>query len=154
MGESWADFLGEKAPWVLGLVGVGLVVALIRQFKAPAYRAVTYWTAVSLVAVVGTIAADGVRVLGFPLPVVTAIYAAALLVVLARWQHQEGTLSIHSINTRRREALYWTAVMLSFALGTAAGDLTAFYLGWGFGVFATVFAGVMIIPFVLYRVKL
>ena len=73
--------------------------------------------------------------------------------VLAAWRRKEGTLSIHSINTRWRESSYWIAVMLSFALGTAAGDLTAFYLGWGFGISIAIFAGGMILPWILYRSK-
>ncbi len=153
MGESLADFLGERAPIVLA-VGGGLlfIVAMVRQFQATEYRAVTYWLAVSMVAVFGTVLADGVRTgLGASLPVVTGIYAALLAGVLIFWYRSEGTLSVHSITTRRREAFYWTTVMISFALGTAAGDLTAFYLGWGFVPSIIVFGIAMALPWVLFR---
>ena len=150
-GEATSDFLAHRALWALGLAVVGLVAALVRQLRADRYRPATYWTVVLLVAVVGTVAADAVKLVGVPLPVVTAGYAAALLICLATWRSQEGTLSVHSIDTRRREVFYWTAVLLSFALGTAAGDLTALYLGWGYLVSAALFAMGMIIPWLLYR---
>jgi uncharacterized membrane-anchored protein len=156
MGEALADFGGERHPVLLGVLGtVGFVGAMTWQLRTREYRAVPYWCAVSMVAVVGTVAADGVRMaLGLSLPEVTGFYAVALAGVLASWFRSQGTLSIHSITTRRRELLYWTTVLLSFALGTAAGDLTAFYLGWGFAVSIVVFAAGMLVPLALHRAHL
>jgi uncharacterized membrane-anchored protein len=156
MGEALADFGGEQHPVLLGVLGsTGFVAAMTWQLRSREYRAVPYWCAVSMVAVVGTVAADGVKIaLGLSLPEVTTFYAVALAAVLAYWFRSEGTLSVHSITTRRREALYWTTVMLSFALGTAAGDLTAFYLGWGFVVSIVVFGLAMLVPLALHRAHL
>ena len=156
MGESLADFLAAHHVVVLAVVGgTGLLVALARQLAAPAYRATTYWLAVSMVAVFGTVAADGLRQgLGLSLPVVTGLYAALLAVVLGTWWWVEGTLSVHSITTRRRESFYWLTVLVSFALGTAAGDLTAFYLGWGFMTSILVFGVAIVVPWVLFRAGL
>jgi uncharacterized membrane-anchored protein len=156
MGEALADFGGERYPVLLGVFGgLGFVGALVWQLRTREYRAVPYWLAVSMVAVVGTVAADGARMaLGLNLPEVTGFYALVLAAVLGYWYRSEGTLSIHSITTRRREALYWTTVMLSFALGTAAGDLTAFFLNWGFGLSIVAFGAAILVPLALYRGRL
>jgi uncharacterized membrane-anchored protein len=148
MGESMSDFLGSISVPLAGLLGIsGLVLALRLQLRAREYRAPVYWFAVMMVAVFGTMAADGLRdgaSLGYP--ITTAFYALITAGVFCFWYRSEGTLSIHSINTRRRESFYWSAVLATFALGTAAGDLTATTLHLGFFVSAVLFASVISIP--------
>jgi uncharacterized membrane-anchored protein len=149
MGESASDFLvhdygGPKA------VPVGLVVfvvALWLQLRLRHYARWIYWLAVSMVAVFGTMTADVLHIgLGIPYVVSTCFFAVVVAVAFWAWHHVEGTLSIHSITTRRRELFYWTAVLATFALGTAAGDYTARTLHLGFGGSAFLFAGLIAIP--------
>jgi uncharacterized membrane-anchored protein len=117
------------------------------QLRARRYVPVVYWFAVMMVAVFGTMAADALHVvLGISYVVTTAFYAVALAVVFLLWRRTEGTLSIHSIVTRRRELWYWLTVLLTFALGTAAGDLTAIFLHWGFLASGVLFAVVIAVP--------
>jgi uncharacterized membrane-anchored protein len=153
MGESTSDFLGETSLVLGGVIGVGgLVLALILQLRSPRYHAPTYWFAVVMVAVFGTIAADVVHVvLRLPYQVTTAGYGLATVAVFLCWYRSERTVSIHSIITRRRELFYWTTVLLSFALGTAAGDLTALALHWGFLASGWLFLGFILVPLVLWR---
>jgi uncharacterized membrane-anchored protein len=148
MGEAMSDFMGQQSVPVAGAVGIfGLALALRLQFRAREYRAPVYWSAVMMVAVFGTMAADGVRDgAGIPYTVTTPLFAAIVAVIFVLWYRSEGTLSIHSITTRRREAYYWTAVLATFALGTAAGDLTALSLHWGFFESALLFAAVFAVP--------
>jgi uncharacterized membrane-anchored protein len=148
MGEAASDYLGSGNLVVAGLIGVGgFVVAIWWQLRTRHYQAPVYWFAVAMVAVFGTMAADGVHVgLGIPYAASTACYAIALAVVFAWWYRSEGTLSIHSITTRRREYFYWLTVLLTFALGTAAGDLTASEMNLGFFSSAVLFAILMVLP--------
>src|SRR4051794_35238672 len=152
MGESASDFLGEKSLLLAGLVGVlGLAVTLTLQFRADRYRPAVYWSAVVMVAGFGTMAADGLgQGLGLPLAVTTIGCASAVAACLGAWYAVEGTLSVHQVTTRRREAFYWATVLCTFALGTALGDLTAFRLGLGLLPSAVLFA-VAIVPWVLWR---
>ena len=102
-------------------------------------------------AVTGTEAADGLHiVIGLPYWLTTALYAGCLAVIFAAWYLTEGTLSIHSITTWRRELFYWAAVLATFALGTALGDLTAFTLHLGFFSSAVVFLIIIAIPLVAH----
>jgi uncharacterized membrane-anchored protein len=148
MGEAMSDFLGQKSiplAAAVGLCGVALAFAL--QFAQRAYRAPQYWFAVMMVAVFGTMAADGVRRgAGVTYAVTTPLFALATAAIFALWYRSEGTLSIHSITTRRREIFYWAAVLSTFALGTAAGDLTAFTLHLGFFASILLFAAIISIP--------
>ena len=155
MGESTSDALNglpTGPALAIPLMLVGLAWALRRQFRSDRYEAWTYWTVVVMVAIFGTSAADGLHVgLGVPYVVSTIFYAIVLAVVFAVWYRVEGTLSIHSIRTRRREAFYWATVLATFALGTACGDMTATtlhigYLGSGF-----MFLGLILIPFLAHR---
>jgi uncharacterized membrane-anchored protein len=108
---------------------------------------------VVMVSVFGTVAADVVHVgLGVPYAVSTAVFAAILAVVFALWYRIEGTLSIHSIVTRRRELFYWTTVLTTFALGTAAGDLTATTFRLGYFASGVLFTIVIAIPALAHRV--
>jgi uncharacterized membrane-anchored protein len=148
MGEATSDFLGNTNLVLAGVVGVGgLALALWLQFRTRQYLAGIYWFAVVMVAVFGTMMADLLHViLGVPYAVSTPFYAAVLTLVFYLWHRSEGTLSIHSIVTRRRETFYWLAVLSTFALGTAAGDLTAVSLQLGFFPSAVLFAAAISVP--------
>lgn len=154
MGESTSDFLVTRINPVaaVALGGAVLVGSLTLQFRAYRYIPWTYWFAVLMVAIVGTMAADVLhKQFHVPYAVTTVFFAVVLAVVFVAWHRIEGTLSIHSIVTPRREAFYWAAVMATFALGTAAGDLTANTLGLGYFTSAVVFAALMLIPAAGYR---
>lgn len=153
MGEAASDFLGNQSLVLAGLIGVvGFALALWLQLRATRYRPPVYWSAVLMVAVFGTMAADGLHVaLGVPYVASTAFYAVALAVILTLWRRSEGTLSIHSIHTRRRETYYWLTVLATFALGTAAGDLTATTLGLGFLGSVYLFAAAMVVPLAAWQ---
>lgn len=152
MGEAASDFLGQQSVPLAGAIGViGVVLALRAQLRTREYQARTYWTAVLMVAVFGTMVADGVRDgAGISYGVTTVLSSVAVVAIFAAWYRSEGTLSIHGITTRRREAFYWSAVLATFALGTAAGDLTALSLGIGFLGSAVLFAAVMAVPALLW----
>jgi uncharacterized membrane-anchored protein len=153
LGESTSDYLVFKInPYLaVALGGVGFAIALIIQFIVRKYIAWVYWLAVAMVAVFGTMAADAIHIqLGVPYILSTIFFAAALTVIFKVWHQTEHTLSIHSINFRRREVFYWTTVMATFALGTAAGDLTAITLGLGYFSSGLLFAGLIVLPAVAY----
>jgi uncharacterized membrane-anchored protein len=156
MGEAASDYLGNTNLVLAGVVGVGgLVLSLRWQLRTARYQAAAYWSAVAMVAVFGTMAADLLHVIaGLSYVVTTPAYAVALAVVLIWWYRSEGTLSIHSITTRRRENFYWATVLTSFALGTAAGDLTAATLGLGFLDSGFLFAALILLPLVGWRLGL
>jgi uncharacterized membrane-anchored protein len=148
MGEAMSDFLGQKSVPIAGLIGIfGLWLALRLQMRTREYRAGYYWFAVMMVAIFGTMAADGVHDgASLPYAVTTPLYALLVAAIFFFWYRSEGTLSIHSITTRRREGYYWAAVLATFALGTAAGDLTALSLNIGFFGSALLFAAIIAIP--------
>ncbi|WP_456830582.1 COG4705 family protein [Deinococcus sp. UYEF24] len=157
MGEAASDFLAHTLGPVpaVGLSGLGLVGALFLQFRARRYIAGAYWTAVVMVSVFGTLAADAAHVgFGVPYWTSTICFFVTLGVIFLLWQRREGTLSVHSIFTRRREMFYWATVLCTFALGTAAGDLTAVSLGLGWLASGLLFAGLIAVPAVLARVGL
>jgi uncharacterized membrane-anchored protein len=144
VGETAADLLNSNLG--MGLTGVSLlmsallIVVLVAQFRTKAYRPGVYWLAVALISVVGTLISDNLTDnLGVPLTTSTSVFAVALAVVFAIWYSREGTLSIHSIDTVSREAYYWLAVLFTFALGTAAGDLVAEKMALGYWVSAVLF---------------
>jgi uncharacterized membrane-anchored protein len=149
MGESTSDYLvhamDPKLAVVLGFLG--FLVALSLQFYMRRYTAWTYWLAVVGVGVFGTMAADVLHV-GFGVPYIASslLYAAVLVAVFATWQRTEKTLSIHSIDTYRREAFYWAAVVATFAMGTAVGDLTATTLHLGYLASGFLFAAIIAVP--------
>jgi uncharacterized membrane-anchored protein len=148
MGEATSDFLIKVNILLGGVVGlVAFALALWWQFRVRRYIAVVYWLAVAMVAVFGTLAADGLHVeLHVPYLGSTIFYAIVLALVFYLWRRDEGTLSIHSIVTRRREVYYWLTVLATFALGTATGDLTAFVLHLGFLTSGLMFTGLILIP--------
>jgi uncharacterized membrane-anchored protein len=153
MGESTSDYLVHKLHPIpaVGLGFVGFVAALALQFHMRRYMAWTYWLAVVGVGVFGTMAADVLHVgFGVPYAVSSVLYAIVLAAVFIIWQKTESTLSIHSIDTDRREAFYWAAVVATFAMGTAIGDLTATTLGLGYLASGFLFAGLISIPAIGY----
>lgn len=157
MGESMSDFLGSKSVPIAGALGIlGLSFALWLQMRQHEHRAPVYWFAVMMVAVFGTMAADGIHDgASIPYSVTTPLFGLAVGAIFLAWYRSEGTLSIHSICTRRRERYYWAAVLATFALGTAAGDLTAMPLKLGFLDSAFLFAAVIALPAIgWWRLKL
>jgi uncharacterized membrane-anchored protein len=160
MGEATSDYFVHRVGLknTTALAGVALVTGLILavslalQFAARRYVAWRYWFAVTMVSVFGTMAADGVHVqLGVPYIVSSTFFAVVLAGVFVAWYASEKTLSIHSITSSRRELFYWAVVLVTFALGTATGDMTAFTLNLGFLTSGVLFAVVIAIPAVGYR---
>jgi uncharacterized membrane-anchored protein len=153
MGEATSDFLVHKYnPFVAVAIGaIALAIALTIQFKASSYVAWKYWLAVAMVAVFGTMAADALHIkLGIPYIYSTIFYAVALILIFVTWHKYEKTLSIHSIYTKRREFFYWLAVLATFAMGTAAGDMTATTLGLGYFSSGLLFIVIFAIPALAY----
>nr|WP_322780467.1 hypothetical protein [Frankia sp. Cas4] len=154
MGETTSDYLAHQlSPMIaVGLAGVCLAAALALQFYVRRYVVWIYWTAVVMVSVFGTMAADVLHVgLGIPYLVSTAFFMIALAAIFTVWYMSEKTLSIHSIHTRRREAFYWATVMATFALGTALGDMTATTAHLGYFSSGVMFAVLMAVPALAYR---
>lgn len=156
VGETAADFLNEKLN--LGLtgtsvvMGVLLIVTLFFQFRLKKYMPGIYWLAVVLISIVGTLITDNLTDnLGVSLEITTVVFAIALIITFAVWYAVEKTLSVHKINTTRREAFYWLAILFTFALGTAAGDLLAESLKLGYLLSAGIFAGLIVIVFAAYK---
>ena len=137
MGETAADYLAVNLG--LGLTTTSLlmtavlVVVLVVQFAQRRYVPWAYWLAVVMISIVGTLVTDNlVDNFGVPLTVTTAVFTLALAATFLAWYRAEGTLSIHEVTTFRREAYYWLAILFTFALGTAAGDLMAERFGLGY----------------------
>ncbi len=137
MGETAADFLAVNLG--LGLTATSalmagvLVVALALQFARKRYAPWAYWLAVVLISIVGTLVTDNlVDNFGVPLIATAAFFSAALAITFWVWYRREHSLSIHHIVTDGREAFYWLAILLTFALGTAVGDLVAEQFGLGY----------------------
>jgi len=154
MGEATSDYsvhrLNPKLAVCLGFVG--FVVALVLQYSRHRYIAWTYWLAVVMVGVFGTMAADVLHVgFGVPYAISSGLYGVVLLAVFLGWQKTEKTLSIHSVDTPRREAFYWASVVATFALGTAVGDLTATTFHLGYLASGLMFLGLILVPAVGYR---
>jgi uncharacterized membrane-anchored protein len=153
MGESTSDYLVKRINPVVAVAFGGLVLvgALIAQFRVERYVPWRYWFTVLMVAIVGTMAADVLHIqFHIPYAASTVFFAVVLTVVFVVWDRIERTLSIHSIVTPRRELFYWAAVMATFALGTAAGDLTATTLGLGYFTSAVLFGSLMLVPAIGY----
>lgn len=135
MGEALSDFLVTRfapVPTVLVTAAVFAVV-LVAQLRADRYLPWRYWGTVSMVGVFGTMVADVTHVaLGVPYTVSTPVFLAALVAVFVLWRRVEGTADVHTITSTRRQLFYWAAVIATFAMGTAAGDLAAstFHLGY------------------------
>jgi len=153
MGEATSDYLAHRFdPYlVVPLGGIAFVIVLAIQLSVRRYMTWVYWGAVVMVAVFGTMAADSIHIaLHVPYVLSTAVFGTALVVIFGAWYASEKTLSIHSIYTTRRELFYWATVTATFALGTAAGDLTARTLGLGFLSSGVLFAIVIAVPAVAH----
>jgi uncharacterized membrane-anchored protein len=156
VGETFADYLNDtlgfglsKTTWAMSGV---LAVSLVFQFRLRKYVPGVYWWAVVWISVVGTLITDNmVENLGVSLTTSTIGFSIALAITFAVWYAFEKTLSIHTIVTRRREAFYWLTVLFTFALGTAAGDLTAEKLNVGYWKSALIFGGAIAVVFFAHR---
>ncbi len=149
MGETTSDYLvfHMNSYVAVALGAIGLVAAMMLQLAAKRYFAWIYWFAVVMVAIFGTMAADVVHiVLGVPYLISSIFFATALAVIFGVWYATEKTLSIHSIYTLRRELFYWSAIMATFALGTAVGDMTASTLQLGYFASGLLFAVLFALP--------
>jgi len=148
VGETAADYLNTTLHFGLNgtslVMGALLVVVLSFQFKTRKYIPSIYWLAVVLISVVGTLITDNLTDnLKISLETTTIVFSIALVLTFAIWYAIEKTLSVHSIVTTRREAFYWLAILFTFALGTAAGDLTAEKFGLGYLTSIGIFAGLI-----------
>lgn len=148
VGETAADFLNTTLNLGLNgttvVISILLIIVLIFQFKAKKYVPSVYWLAVVLISVVGTLITDNLTDnLGVSLATATIVFSIALTITFAAWFASERTLSIHTIFTRRREGFYWLAILFTFALGTAAGDLSAEKFALGYFNSALIFAGLI-----------
>lgn len=153
MGETTSDFLVHRFDPIVAVAaaGLGLAVTLGLHLRARRYVPWAYWSAVVMVSVFGTMAADVAHVeFGIPYVVSTVFFAVVLAAVFVLWRRVEGTLAIHSVNTGRREAFYWATVLTTFALGTATGDMTASTLGLGYFSSGVLFAALIAVPALAY----
>lgn len=147
-GETFADYLNVDVglglsitTWIMGGL---LILALAAQFATKRYTSGIYWSVVVLISIVGTLITDIMTdVLGIELWVSTIVFSVLLAVTFGIWFFRERTLSIHTIFTRRREAFYWVAILLTFALGTAVGDLISEGLGLGYVFGSILFAALI-----------
>ena len=156
VGETGADYLavhvGLGTALTDGIMATLLVASLAAQLRARRYVPWRYWLTVVLVSVVGTQITDALTDgLDVSLYASTAAFALALAATFAAWYWSERTLSIHTIVTTRRELFYWTAILFTFALGTAAGDLATEALGLGFGFGVLVFGALIAAIAVAYH---
>jgi uncharacterized membrane-anchored protein len=160
VGETAADFLSATLNLGLGItsyiMGGLLIVALLIQFRLKRYVPASYWLVVVLVSIVGTLITDRlVDEAGVSLVTTTIVFGIALAGTFAFWYASEKTLSIHSIFTAKRELFYWAAILFTFALGTAAGDLFAEGMHLGYAPSALLFgAAIAVITFAHYVFKL
>ena len=148
IGEVVSDYAGSVSTTYGAIVITAwFALAMWLQLRRREYRAAYYWSAVLAVAVFGTMVADGIHGdVGFGYAVTTPAFALITALIFLWWYRSEGTLSIHTIDSPRRERFYWAAVLGTFALGTAAGDFTATTLNLGFLDSILLFAGVICIP--------
>jgi uncharacterized membrane-anchored protein len=147
-GEALSDFLKTYGNIKGGATEIALfVVGLVLQFGSRRYRAFAYWFLAFAIATFGTGVADFLHLdVGIPYSGTTLLWAAILGAIFVIWYRSEGTLSIHSITTQRRELFYWSTVFATFALGTALGDFTATSLNLGYLASGILFAVVIFLP--------
>jgi|tagenome__1003787_1003787.scaffolds.fasta_scaffold20816078_2 uncharacterized membrane-anchored protein len=148
-GETAWDWMSSSLGQYLafGLSGAALVTALVAQFALRRYNPWVYWIAVAMVSVFGTGVADIMHNdFGVPYTVSTSVLLGAVVAMFGLWYSVERTLSFHSVLTPRREGFYWAAVLLTFALGTAAGDWSATSLGLGYLPSGILFGVLFLLP--------
>jgi uncharacterized membrane-anchored protein len=160
LGEAASDYMIHKVGLhnkpalavIVFVTGIILLIALAWQISLRRYVTGVYWFAVTMVAIFGTMTADGVHVeFGVPYIASSILFGVVLAILFYAWRTRQGTLSIHSIYTREREFFYWAVVMATFALGTAVGDLTAYTLHLGFLTSGLMFTALIAVPAVGYR---
>ena len=156
VGETAADFLSETLhlglTWTTVVMTAVLAGGLVLQFRARRYIPGYYWFVVVAVSIVGTLITDNLTDrFGVSLKLTTTVFGLALCATFAVWYANEGTLSIHSITTPRREAFYWLAILFTFALGTAAGDLISERFGIGYWKAALLFGGCIVLITLAWR---
>jgi uncharacterized membrane-anchored protein len=154
MGEATSDFFVHRfsPPMVVIVAGLVFLIVLAWQLTRHSYQTLAYWCCVVMVSVFGTMCADVAHVgLGIAYAVSSTVFALALATIFITWFRVEGTLSIHSITTARRELFYWATVTATFALGTATGDMTATTLHLGFLSSGLMFTGLIVLPGLAYR---
>lgn len=144
VGETASDFLNTTLhlglTWTSVVMASFLLAILFFQFVVRSYRPGLYWLVVVLISIVGTLITDNLTDrFGVPLETTTVVFSFLLAVTFAVWYSCEKTLSVHTISTTRREAFYWLAILCTFALGTAAGDLLAEQLNLGYAISALLF---------------
>ncbi|MBV9292287.1 MAG: hypothetical protein JO222_07550 [Frankiales bacterium] len=156
VGESFADYINETLGFGLTnttlVFSAALIVVLIAQFVVRRYVPPIYWSVVVLISVVGTLLTDNLTdAHGVALWISTTIFTGVLIVVFGVWWLRERTLSIHTIVTTPRESFYWLTVLVTFALGTAAGDWTLELTGWGPGPSVILPAGLLLSVLIAWR---
>jgi uncharacterized membrane-anchored protein len=156
VGESFADYINETLGVGLTnttlIFSAALVAVMVWQFRLRRYVPGVYWTTVVLISVVGTLLTDNLTDgHNVPLWISTTVFSALLVVVFSVWYARERTLSIHSIVTTPRESFYWLTVLVTFALGTAAGDWTIELTGWTPGGAVLLPAGLIAAVFIAWR---
>jgi uncharacterized membrane-anchored protein len=149
VGETFADYLNETLGFGLTnttiVMGAAFLVLLALQFRARRYVPWIYWSTVVLISVFGTLITDNLTDgHGVATTTTTPIFAVLLAVTFAAWYAVERTLSIHTIRTPRREAFYWLAILFTFALGTAGGDMLSEQLGFGYVTAVLIFAAAIV----------
>lgn len=159
VGETLSDFLNINLG--LGLtgtsvvMGIALAIVLFFQFRAKKYIPGIYWLAVVLISIFGTLVTDNLTDnMGVPLEASTIFFSFSLVFTFAIWYASENTLSVHSIYTAKREMFYWLAILFTFALGTASGDLMSEKLGLGYLVTGIIICTVILTIIVAWRLKL
>jgi uncharacterized membrane-anchored protein len=158
VGETFADYLNVTLGF--GLTGTTIVtiaalaLLLFPQFKATKYQPALYWSVVVLISIAGTLFTDNLTDnLGVSLLTSSVIFAVILSLIFFTWHRSESSLAIHSIYTPRREAFYWLAILFTFALGTATGDLFAERFGLGYGLSLLIFAGLILAISVMWKLN-
>jgi uncharacterized membrane-anchored protein len=147
-GEATSDYLALGSKVTGAAVELALlIVGLVWQFSTRRYFAVSYWFLAYAIAIFGTGVSDTLH-LDFHIPYAgtTILWAVVLAGVFLIWQRTEGTISFHSITTRRREVFYWATVFATFALGTALGDFTASVVDIGYLASGIMFGALILIP--------
>jgi uncharacterized membrane-anchored protein len=152
-GEATSDYLKTYGNFGGGGAEVVLFVAgILLQFSTRRYRALSYWFFAFAIAIAGTGFSDFLHLdVHIPYIGTTLLWAAILAAIFVTWYRSEGTLSIHSVTTQRREVFYWATVFATFALGTALGDFTATSLNMGYLPSGLFFLGVILIPLIAWR---
>jgi uncharacterized membrane-anchored protein len=156
VGETFADFLSATMSFGLQNTTVVLssilLVALFFQIRAHRYIPALYWLTIALISTVGTLITDSLLdIFSVSLITTSVLFATALTITFVAWYVVEKTLSVHTITTTRREVFYWFAILFTFALGTATGDLAAEWFALGYAFSATMFGGSILAVYGAYR---